>query len=107
MDSAEHSEHHGYGLGGSFSAEPCGKRHAGFAFMENEHGPRALADDEVTFPMADVLWPIMDGGAVFNCILGGPRPTRPPALVTARQIAPELCAFAGGTIDEAVDGLVS
>ena len=77
MDSAEHSEHDGYGLGGSFSAEPCGKRHAGFAFMENEHGPRALADNEVTFPMAnisagfDVLWPIMDGGAVFNYISEG------------------------------------
>ena len=74
MDSAEHSEHDGYGLGGSFSAEPCGKRHAGFAFMENEHGPRALADDEVALPMAgvgpsiDVLGPLVDGNAILDGI---------------------------------------
>ena len=40
--------------------------------MQDEHGPRALTDDEIAFPMADVgptfdiLWPIVDGSAVFD-----------------------------------------
>ena len=57
--------------------------------MEDEHGPRALADDEVAFPMAnvgagfDVFRSIVDGGAVFDCIARGSRPARPSALVTA------------------------
>ena len=40
--------------------------------MQDEYGSRALTDDEVAFPMAnvgagfDVLWPIVDGGAVFD-----------------------------------------
>src|SRR4051812_46411232 len=43
-----------------------------FSFMQNEHGPRALADEEVAFPVTnlgaafDVPWPIVDGGAVFD-----------------------------------------
>ena len=40
------------GLGGRLSGEPRSEGHAGFALMENEHGPRALADDEVALPMA-------------------------------------------------------
>jgi hypothetical protein len=45
--------------------------------VEDEHGPRALADDEVAFPMAnvgagfDVFWSIVDRGAVFDRIAGG------------------------------------
>ena len=79
--------------------------------MEDEHGPRALADDEVAFPMAnvgagfDVFRSIVDGGAVFDRIARGSRPARPSALVTAGQIAPEEFALAGGAIDEGVDGL--
>ncbi len=62
------------------------------------------------FPMAnvgagfDVFRSIVDGGAVFDRI-GGSRPARPSALVTAGQIAPEEFALAGGAIDEGVDGL--
>src|SRR3954471_2615814 len=43
-----------------------------FSFMQDEDGPRALADDEVAFPVTpggaafDVPWPIVDGGAVFD-----------------------------------------
>jgi hypothetical protein len=112
IDPAEHGEHDRYGLSGGFSGQSRGKRQAGFAFMEDEHGPRALANDEVAFPMAnvgagfDVFRPIMDGGAVFDRIAGGPRPARPSALVTASQIAPEVLAFSGDAIDEGVDGLV-
>ena len=79
--------------------------------MEDEHRPRALADDEVAFPMAnvgagfDVFRSIVDGGAVFDRIARGSRPARPSALVTAGQIAPEEFALAGGAIDEGVDGL--
>src|SRR3954467_14098149 len=42
------------------------------SFMQDEHGPRALADDEVAFPVTnggaafDVPWPIVDRGAVFD-----------------------------------------
>src|SRR5438105_15286457 len=42
--------------------------------MENEHGPRALADDEVALPMAgfgpsiDVLGPLVDGNAILDGI---------------------------------------
>jgi hypothetical protein len=40
--------------------------------MENEHRPRALADDEVALPMTglgpgvDVLWPLVDGNAILD-----------------------------------------
>src|SRR5205807_376752 len=45
-----------------------------FALKENEHGPRALADDEVALPMAgfgpsiDVLGPLVDGNAILDGI---------------------------------------
>ncbi len=75
MDPAEHGEHDGYGLSGSFSGQSAASVTPGFAFVEDEHGPRALADDEVAFPMAnvgagfDVLFgSIVDGGAVFDRI---------------------------------------
>ena len=44
--------------------------------MENEHGPRALADDEVALPMAgfgpsiDVLGPLVDGNAILEALIG-------------------------------------
>src|ERR1700730_15925927 len=46
--------------------------------MENEHGPCALADDEVALPMAglgsgvDSLRPFMDGDPIFDRISRGP-----------------------------------
>jgi hypothetical protein len=63
----------------------------GFAFMEGDHRPGSLTDDEVAFPRAnvgagfDVLRPIMDGGAVFDHIARGSGPARPAALATARS----------------------
>src|SRR4051794_21012879 len=42
------------------------------SFMQDEYGPRALADDEVAFPVTnvgaafDVPGPIVDGGAVSD-----------------------------------------
>ena len=59
------------------SMESRGERHTRFAFVEDEHGPGALADDEVAFPMAnvgagfDVFRSIVDRGAVFDRIAGG------------------------------------
>ena len=47
IDPAEHGEHDGDGFSGGLSGEPRGEGHAGFSFMQDEHGPRALADDEV------------------------------------------------------------
>ena len=54
INPGEHGKHDRDGLGGSLSGEPGGQRDAGFSFMQDEHGPRALADDQVAFPMADV-----------------------------------------------------
>src|SRR3979490_3276797 len=79
--------------------------------MENEHGPRALADDEVTLPMADlgpgvdVLGPLVDGNAILDGISRRPRSARTTVFVAARQIAPKVLALVGGAIDEGVDGL--
>ena len=64
-------EHHGYGLSRGFSGQSGDERYAGFAFMEDEHGPRALADDEVALPMTslgsgvDICGPFMDGDAIL------------------------------------------
>src|ERR1700730_17905179 len=46
-DAVEDGQHDRNGFSGSLSNEPRRKRHTGFALMEYEHGPRALADDEV------------------------------------------------------------
>src|SRR5271165_5891919 len=79
--------------------------------MQHKHRPRALADDEIAFPMSnvgagvDVLWPVMNGAAVFDQIAGRSGPARPAAFVTAGQIAPQLLALAGGAIDKSIDGL--
>src|SRR6516162_7071952 len=39
FDASEYRQHHRNGLGGGLSGEPCCKRHARFALMENEHRP--------------------------------------------------------------------
>src|SRR5437660_7735910 len=53
---SEDRQHDRDGLGGRLSGEPRSEGHAGFALMENEHGPRALADDEVAFtPPAQLI----------------------------------------------------
>jgi len=57
--------------------------------MENEHRPRAHADDEVALPMAG-LGPGVDGNAILDSISRRPRSGRTMAFVAARQIAPEL-----------------
>jgi len=52
VDTAEYGEHGRYGLGGCLSHQPRGERDAGLALVQDEHGPRALADDEIALPMA-------------------------------------------------------
>ena len=72
MDPPEHGEPDRDGFRGGLSGEPRSEGHAGSSFMKDEYGPRALADDEVAFPVTnggaafDVPWPIVDGGAVFD-----------------------------------------
>jgi len=62
FDACEDRQHDRNGLGGSLSGEPRCERHAGFAFMKNEHEPCALADDKVTFPiLTDVFLHIASG----------------------------------------------
>jgi len=73
-DAVEDGQHDRNGFSGSLSNKPRRKRHTGFALMENEHGPCALADDEVALPMAglgsgvDSLRPFMDGDPIFDRI---------------------------------------
>jgi hypothetical protein len=60
--------------------------------MENEHGPCALADDEVALPMTslgsgvDIFGPFMDGDAILYRISRRPRSARAAAFVTSREI---------------------
>jgi len=81
--------------------------------MENEHGPCALADDEVSLPMAglgsgvDSLRPFMDGDSIFDRISRGPRSARTPAFVTAREITPKLFGLLVSAIDKGVDRLAT
>jgi hypothetical protein len=83
-------------IGGGLPDESGCERHAGFALMENEHGPCAVADDEVALPMADlssgidILGPFVDGDAILDCISRRPRSARTPAFVTSREITPQL-----------------
>ena len=94
FDPSEHCQHHRNGLGGSLSGEPSRKRHARFAFMENEHWPCTLANDEVTLPMAalgsgvDLLGPFVDGDAILDGILRRSRSARAVAFVMAREVTP-------------------
>ena len=61
---AVEGQHDRNGFSGSLSNEPRCKRYTGFALMENEHGPCALADDEVALPSR----PFMDGDPIFDHI---------------------------------------
>ena len=76
--------------------------------MENEHGPCALADDEVALPMTslgsgvDIFGPFMDGDAILYGISRRPRSTRAAAFVTSREITPQLLGLLGGAVDEGV-----
>jgi hypothetical protein len=54
IDAPEHREHRRYGLGRGLAYEPRGEGDAGFSFMQDQHRPRPLADDEVAFPM--MVW---------------------------------------------------
>src|ERR1700682_4979916 len=95
------------------SNEPRRKRHTGFALMENEHGPCALADDEVALPMGglgsgvDSLRPFMDGDPIFDRISRGPRSARTPAFVTAREITPKSFGLLVRAVDKGVDRLAT
>src|SRR5205807_6779166 len=110
-DAGEDRQHDRNGLGGGLPDEAGCERHAGFALMENEHGPCALADDEVALPMADlssgigVLGPFVDGDAILDRISRRPRSERTPAFVTSREITPQLLGLLGGAVDEGVDRL--
>lgn len=54
VDAAEYGEHGRDGLGGGLSHEPRDECHTGLALMQDEHGPHALADDEIALPMASL-----------------------------------------------------
>jgi len=79
--------------------------------MENEHGPCALADDQVALPMTglgpgvDILGPLVNGDAILDRISRRPRSAGTAALVAAREITLQLLGFLGGPIDEGVDRL--
>ena len=81
----------------SFSAAICMRQ------LQAQVAPHQMG--VVAFPMANVracfnvLWPIVDGGTVFDRIARRSRPTWPSALVMAGQITPELLALAGSAID--------
>ena len=81
--------------------------------MENEHGPCALADDEVALPMTslgsgvDISGPFMDGDAILYRISRRPRSARAAAFVTSREITPQLLGLLGGAVDEGVDRLAA
>ena len=75
--------------------------------MENEHGPCALADDEVALPMTslgsgvDIFGPFMDGDAILYRISRRPRSARAAAFVTS------VLGLLGGAVDEGVDRLAA
>ena len=81
--------------------------------MENEHGPCALADDEVALPMTslgsgvDILGPFMDGDEILYGISRRPRSARAAAFVTSREITPQVLGLLGGAVDEGVDRLAA
>ena len=81
--------------------------------MENEHGPCALADDEVALPMTslgsgvDIFGPFMDGDAILYRISRRPRSAQAAAFVTSREITPQLLGLLGGAVDEGVDRLAA
>ena len=69
--------------------------------MQNEHWSCALANDEVTLPMAalgsgvDLLGPFVDGDAVSR----RSRPARAAAFVTAREMCPSWSCLAAADGD--------
>src|SRR6516165_3634841 len=77
--------------------------------MQDEHRPRALADDEVALPMAGLaaafngLGTIMDRGSILDGVARGSGATRATAFVAARQTAPQGLGLLCGAIDEGVD----
>ena len=101
FDAGEDRQHDRNGLGGGLPDESGCERHAGFALMENEHGPCALADDEIALPMADlhsgvdVLGPFVDGDAILDRISRRSRSARTAAFVTSREITPQLLGLLG------------
>src|SRR6516225_800509 len=77
--------------------------------MQDEHRPRALADDEVALPVASLaavfngLWTIMDRSSILDDVARGSGATWAPAFVATRQITPQGLGLLCGAIDEGVD----
>jgi hypothetical protein len=85
FDAGEDRQHDGDGLGGGLSGKSRGEGHAGFALMQNEHGPRALADDEVALPMTASSALGSGKGETEESILAGASGRRPSARQRFRQ----------------------
>src|SRR5260370_18079135 len=81
--------------------------------MQDEHRPRAFADDEVALPMAGLaaafngLRTIMDRRSILDGVARGSGATRATAFVATRQITPQGLGLLCGPIAEGVDCLPS
>src|SRR5271165_1722892 len=113
IDAAEHREHRGDGFCGGLACEPRGERDPRLTLMQDEHRPRALADDEVALPMAGLaaafngLRTIMDRGSILDGVARGSGATWTTAFVAPRQITPQGLGLLCGPIDEGVDCLAA
>jgi hypothetical protein len=83
----------------------------GLALLEDQHRPRAPANQEVALPMArltappDLLGPVVDGTPLRDHIARLTSPPAAPPGTPARQQPPELLGFLPGAVNEGVDGL--
>ena len=81
--------------------------------MQDEHRPRALADDEVALPMASLaaafngLRTIIDRSTILDGVARGSSATWTTAFVATRQITPQGLGLLRGPIDEGVDCLAA
>ncbi len=87
IHASEYGEHRRYSFGSGLPHEPGGKGDAGFSLVQDEHRPRAFADDQITFPMTGFLsrlnnlGSIMNGGAILDQLARCPGVARTPTLV--------------------------
>ena len=95
IDAAEDREHRGDGFSGGFAGQSRGERHARLSLVQDEHGPRAFADDEIALPMAslaagfDGFRPIMDRSSILEGVARGSGTTGATAFVATRQTTPQ------------------
>src|SRR3974390_1913429 len=81
--------------------------------MQDEHWPRALADDEVALPMASLaaafngLRTVMDRSSILEGVARESGATWATAFVATCQIAPQGLGLLCGPIDEGVDCLAA